>query len=207
MLEEYFKNEDRARGEEVLARNAVTLASASDSFVSAFIRGSGACKVSLSSEGIASSVVNAACSCTGGRRGVLCKHVWAVILKLNGHDFLDGKTEITARAGTAPQSVSARATEMRKAYAEKQKERMRKIRLEKKGRAGVPAFSYPEAVEAARAFFSANGFELRHPLEIEPLLQAKKILSRVFHPDKGGSHEETVELNRHFAAIAEYLKG
>lgn len=207
MLEEYFKYEDRTRGEETVARNAVTLASTSDSFITAFIRGSSACKVSLSSEGVASSRVSAACSCSSGRRGILCKHVWAVILKLNGHDFLDGKTEITTRSESKAPPMSARATEVRKAFAEKQKERMKKIRLAKKGRVEAPTFSYPEAVEAARAFFLANGFELQHPLAIEPLLQAKKLLSRVFHPDKGGSHEETVELNQHFTAIADYLKG
>ena len=39
----------------------------------------------------------------------------------------------------------------------------------------------------------------------EILKTAKKQLSRVFHPDKGGSHEEMVTLNANFDVLMEFL--
>ena len=63
-----------------------------------------------------------------------------------------------------------------------------------------------EADDACQVTISAGVAAARPGVTLEALLQAKKLLSRVFHPDKGGTHEETVELNHHFAIISAYLK-
>lgn len=70
----------------------------------------------------------------------------------------------------------------------------------------TPAFAYPKLVEKARQYFQSNGYEMKQPLELNELIEARKHLSRVFHPDKGGSHEEILELNRNFQIISDYLK-
>lgn len=70
----------------------------------------------------------------------------------------------------------------------------------------TPAFAYPKLIEKARQYFQSNGYEMKQPLELNELIEAKKHLSRVFHPDKGGSHEEILELNRNFQIISDYLK-
>ncbi len=35
--------------------------------------------------------------------------------------------------------------------------------------------------------------------------EAKKKLSRIFHPDKGGTHEEMAELNHQCELVLQYL--
>jgi hypothetical protein len=67
-------------------------------------------------------------------------------------------------------------------------------------------FHYPSNVEQARRYFQANGFEMKQPFELNEIVDAKKQLSRVFHPDKGGSHDEILELNRNFQILNDYLK-
>lgn len=200
MLDQYFKTEDRARGEALL--RSVSLNGGSDSGVRAFVD---KCKVTLMSEGIESESFTAACTCANGRKGRLCPHIWAVVLKLDGSDFLSAKTEIQGAEPVA-RPVNARQAEYRKQQAEKHKARLKEIRREKK-KAEAPSvqIQYPPDVEDARGFFAANGFALE-PLDLEAALHAKKLLSRVFHPDKGGSHEEVIELNRHFSAIEEFLQ-
>lgn len=97
---------------------------------------------------------------------------------------------------------------------ERQKEFLKNQKLEKKKRKAEsaasarpryssqysPQYSWPYSseVEAALKFFSENGFPLDVPVDEAVLRKAKTILSRVFHPDKGGSHEEILTLNRNF---------
>jgi len=209
-LEEFFKHEDRKRGADLLVQ--VVISSASDTDVRAFVRGSSACKVSLSAEGVASPACSADCTCTAGRKGNLCKHVWAVLLKLEekGYDFLEAKKEIakaSAETSTVRTAANARAAEFQKERYQKQKDRAKTLRREKKQntRDVNVSLKYPEPVEEALAFFAGNGFPLK-PLEVDELMNAKKLLMRVFHPDKGGTHEETVLLNQNFDIICEYLK-
>lgn len=70
----------------------------------------------------------------------------------------------------------------------------------------TPAFKYPQLVEKARQYFQNNGYEMKQPIGLNELIEARKHLSRVFHPDKGGSHEEILELNKNFQIISDYLK-
>ncbi|NJM09449.1 MAG: hypothetical protein HC883_00680 [Bdellovibrionaceae bacterium] len=88
---------------------------------------------------------------------------------------------------------------------QRQKERAKEIRREKKQAERGPRFFYPEPVQEALVYFKDNGFPLDPP-ELADLVNAKKILSRVFHPDKGGSHEEAITLNQNYEILLEYLE-
>jgi hypothetical protein len=66
--------------------------------------------------------------------------------------------------------------------------------------------SLPAEVQAAVQYFDSNGFPMQPPFEEATINQAKRTLSRVFHPDRGGSHEEVVELLKHAEVLLEYSK-
>jgi len=194
MLEVYFKTDERARGEALV--RSVSIKGSSDSGVRAFVDSTN--KVTLVSVGIDSPTFTASCSCASGRKGRLCAHVWAVLKKLEGSDFLVAKTEI--------EGVSPPGNEFRKQQAARHKEFLRQKRAEKKEpKASAPVVQYPEEVEAALQFFSANGFPFA-ALDLDAVENAKKVLSRVFHPDKGGTHDEILDLNYNFEVIADYIK-
>ncbi len=53
-------------------------------------------------------------------------------------------------------------------------------------------------------YFSENGFELRNSMTKENVSQAMKKLSRIFHPDKGGTHEEFTELNKNAEILTKF---
>jgi SWIM zinc finger len=201
MLANFFKFEEQKHGADLLDK--VIISSASDTAVRAFVRGSQACKVSLSADGIASAACTADCTCSAGRKGALCKHIWAVLLKLEGYDFLASKKEIV-KVGPPPNPIREMANLRQAAY---RKERYQKNKERSKQLKGdpAPAANYPEPVVEARAFFNENGFPFQN-FDLDELLNAKKILMRVFHPDKGGSHEETVKLNQNFDILSDYLK-
>ena len=59
-------------------------------------------------------------------------------------------------------------------------------------------------VKDALKYFELNGFPLELPINDEDLSAAKRVLSRVFHPDKGGSQEEVVELNRNVETLLKH---
>lgn len=225
----YFSSSEQNRGEDLFSRNAVLISSASDTDVRALIRASTPARVTLSAAEVGAADFSGRCSCPVARKGNLCRHVWAVLLALEdkGYDFLEGKEAVSVNESepsigreSAPKSErsiayaeeqKARAKEYRKQNAEKAKARNKEFRerikdsnSSKKNRA--PAFSYPAPVEEARQYFQANGFTMSQPIEMEELLNAKKQLSRVFHPDKGGTHDEILELNENFQTILDYLK-
>lgn len=225
-LEQFFRSDVRNAGRRFYTDEKVSASQPSELEVQAFVRGSNGFKVSLKTESFESGVVLADCTCPDARKGRLCKHVWAALLKTEEKlpDFLEAKTEIqkaesvsAATAATqarppsetqvaAREAAQAKQAEYRKAQYQKQKERAREIRLAKKGHTVVKTRPVlPEDVEAAIAFFAANGFEIKFPMEISELALAKKQLSRVFHPDKGGSHDEILELNNHYDVLTDYL--
>lgn len=209
-LADFFKPEDRKRGADLFNKDVVVISSASDTDVRAFIKATGACKVTLMAEDVVSSSFSADCSCPAAAKGMLCKHIWAVLLKLEskGYDFLESKQAVEKVSKVTPQKAQStvRQDDFKKLQYERQKLRNKEIRREKKQSAAAAAFSYPPDVEEARAYFAQNGFDLTHPLDLEALNAARKLLARVFHPDKGGTHAETLQLNEHFEAIRSYLK-
>ncbi len=211
ILADFFMPETRKHGEDLFNSDAVSIGSASDTQASAYIKASGSPRVSFVSEDIANSNFQADCTCSAGKKGRFCKHIWATILKLDegGFDFLANKS-IIEKAAAKPESAASLAAKERQAdynqlRKDLNKERNKKFRRDKK-QAMSPAVSiYPHEVETAITYFSENGFELSHPLQVEVLSTARKILARVFHPDKGGSHEELILLNKNHDAIAEYI--
>ena len=214
-----FKPEERHRGADLVYKEAVVLASTSDTTVRAFIK---TIKVSLQAEGVETTQFQASCSCPLARKGTACKHIWAVLLKLEEKncDFLNSKQILeinssgsnnSGAGGPAPEKAAAakqRQADYRKQQYDKQKARAKDYRRARRGlpSEGAGVDHEPPLVAEARAYFVKNGFFENEPLSLEPLLNAKRLLSRVFHPDKGGSHEETVELNRHFEHLRDYLK-
>lgn len=123
----------------------------------------------------------------------------------------------TARPQNSSQSASAVAykakqDEYKKLQSEKQKLWSQKIRLEQKIKKkkskndGQDSQSeYSNEVESALKFFSENGFVFESTHDDESLKKAKKILSQVFHPDKGGTHEEATILNKHYEALFKFF--
>ncbi len=206
----FFGAQERSKGSELLRKDVVVISSASDTDVRAFIKGSSACRVALTAQEVSAAAFSATCSCPQARKGELCKHVWAVLLKLeeNGADFLIGKCEALSpgqKSSPSDQARHAKQEEFKTKQRETVKARSKEIRQRKKSEERGPRFTYPEPVQEALDFFAANGFPL-DDLEMAGLLNARKLLSRVFHPDKGGNHEEVLQLNAHFDMLVSYLK-
>ena len=206
----FFKPEVRKSGSEYFNEGVVVLSIASDTAIQGYVKGTTSSKVTLKAESIANPTFYADCSCPASRKGILCKHIWAVLLQSEKKhpDFLDSKKNIE-KAEKAPQVESpykAKQAEYRKQQYEKQKVRAKEQRQAKKKSKRGPAetISLPTDVEFAFEFFSANGFPMENPIDEEALKEAKKKLSRVFHPDKGGTHEEAVILNQHFEVLMNF---
>jgi hypothetical protein len=208
----FFKPEDRKRGEEIHAMGLVTVTRVSETEVLAYVKASTSLKITFSAADIASSSFSSNCSCASSKKGILCQHIWATLLKLGERDpdFLDSKRVIERSAKAIESSQSPYLTkqkEFKKQQYELQKQRAKLQRKEKKQseRPSKPTF-VPKSVEQARCYFMENGFPIELPLNEEYLKNAKKILARVFHPDKGGSHEESVLLNLNFDILMQYSR-
>ena len=208
----FFKPEVRSRGDEFLASDAVFISIGSDTRIEAYIRGSGAAKVTFKALSIESETFFADCNCSSSAKVQLCRHIWAVILKVEekNPDFLSSKADIQKQAPEEnPQKMAMKVkqSDYKKQQYEKQKARGKAIRAEKK-KALRPEDQpiYPEDVSHAIKFFLENGFAFELPFQEEQIRNAKKKLSRIFHPDIGGSHQESVDLNVNYDVLIRYLQ-
>ncbi len=205
-LAAYFGSQERSKGAELLRKNLVTISSASDTQVQAFVKGSSACRVLLTAEQVAAAVFSAKCTCPQARRGDLCRHVWAVLLKLEDlqADFLEGKQE-----ALPPSAMATQQNEFKEQQKIRMKARAKELRAERKAEqkslGRTTRVTYPAPVQEALEYFRANGFPLEE-MDMNSLLHARRLLARVFHPDKGGSHDEVLELNTNFEIIEAYLE-
>ena len=208
-LADNFKPEERKRGEDLFAEDVVILSSATDTTVKAMIKMSGAPRLTLNADDVASPRFHAACSCTSFAKGTLCKHLWATLLKLEQRDadFLSGKTDVDLVAREVKSGRTDRQKERYEEHKARAKELRRELKNKKSGHAPKPrdASIYPEPVTEALAYFKDNGFDMSQDLDLDAVINAKRILSRVFHPDKGGTHDEAVTLNENFEILKEYL--
>lgn len=244
-LEDSFKPETRKSGDDIFAKDVVSISSGSDTQIQAYVRVSGSPRVNLCAQSISSSEVTANCTCTAStQKSQLCKHMWAVLLKTAEKypDFLESKTRVekaapkaadaggpssTAGASSRPlsarpayvkpppseaqiaraEAMKAKQAEYRKAQyqksKERQKERLKDSQTGKKS--GYFVKAVPPEVESAFHFFLENGFDFKESLNEEDLSNARKKLSRIFHPDKGGSHEEALTLNENYMILEGYL--
>lgn len=205
----FFKPEVRKKGSEELAKGLISLSAGSDTSVLAYVKGSARVKVTFSSPSIDHDTFWVDCSCSSSAKGVFCKHIWSVLLLVekNKPDFLDSKTTIEKKSGEDKQEspYKAKQAEYRKLQYQKQKLQAQKRKVDKKKSEAPPRARLAEPIEAALAFFAENGFAMETEIEEEFLKNAKKRLSRVFHPDIGGSHEETILLNKHYDVLMEFL--
>lgn len=211
-LESFFKPEIRKSGEDLAADESVVLSSVSDTAVRAMGRGINPVRVNLASASISDPAFTAECTCTSAQKGALCKHIWAtIVLAVRKHaDFLDAKTTVRvgAAAGPSPQaekraSMKEKQSAYRKEQYQKQKARVKEMKGCKTARPSkfAPAAMDPE-VQEALTYFEQNGFTFEVPVDEDALSDARKQLARIFHPDKGGTHEESVELNRYYDVLA-----
>jgi hypothetical protein len=214
----FFKAETKSSGRKLFAGEKISISSHSDSGIHAYVRIAPPTKVTFASESVASEKFTVGCACPAAKRGQFCKHVWATLLAVEAicPDFLSQKRmieksssedEALADNPDHPAKISAneRASIYRKEQYQKQKLRAKEM---KRGQKKAEAFSQkaaPEELAEALNYFSLNGFPMNEGPSEEVVLEAKKRLSRVFHPDKGGSHEEMVELNRNCEIILRYL--
>lgn len=219
-LEHFFKPEVRKQGSQYFEEEAVFLSVASDTSISGIIKASPPIRITFISDSISDAVFKAACSCAASAKGQLCKHIWATILTaVEKHpDFFDSKTEIVKveNAQTAKlkpkvsPSQEAFKSQLKAKQSDYRKQQYQKIKSEKKAKKALadapPRPQYSDDVETALKYFADNGFEMGHPISSETLKTAKKVLSRVFHPDKGGSHDEILELNRNFEVVLKHVE-
>jgi hypothetical protein len=101
-------------------------------------------------------------------------------------------------------AYKARQAEYRKEQYQKQKRRLKGEKsVGKPKKAALTAF--PVEVQTAIDYFEKNGFPIAEPFRAESVNAAKKKLSRIFHPDIGGSHEEIVQLNENCRVMLAYI--
>ncbi len=209
-LEHFFKPEVRNSGSEFVNKNAVVISVGSDTLIEGYIKASTSIKVSLKAKAIEDENFNADCSCPSSKKGQLCKHIWALLVwtETKYPDFLSSKNNIEKKSSEDSPKQSAfkaKQDDYKKQQYQKQKLRNKAIKDEKKKNKFQPERpTYPEDVEQALQFFAVNGFPLEIPFEEEDLKTAKKKLSRVFHPDIGGSHQESVDLNVNYDILIRF---
>lgn len=219
--EHFFKPEVRNSGRTLVAKEQVRLGRPSDTELVSYVRGSTNFKVIFRSDSIDSPNINATCTCPLAQKGQSCKHMWAVLSEVAEKypDFLFNKTEFLASSEGGITSrdkpkISQDSADKQEAYKRKQADyrkqqyqlqKQRKQGLKKSGRLKQPIVpEFPDAVAIALDYFSENGLPLQESLNVESISNARKKLARVFHPDRGGSHEEIVELNLHTDVLLKY---
>ncbi len=217
----FFKPEVRRAGRIYFNKKSVQSTTPSETEVQAYIKGAAGVKVILKTTGRQSPLILADCTCPAGKKGRLCKHIWAVLLNSNEEheDFLEGKSEISKKesnhATTAKKEKSESQKSKEAAYSKKQsayrKEQYQKQKALLKSKKDSNKKSklapdLPADVSSALKYFSENGFDLENEMTSESIGLAKKNLSRVFHPDIGGSHEEILELNEHYEILVKYIR-
>lgn len=219
----YFKPEVCHSGQRLVEKGQVLLNRPSDTQVMCYVKGTTSYRVSLMSSDIADPRLCAKCTCSQAKKGLLCKHIWAVLVLIEDQypEFLSDKVEITLDSSAQAvgqefkQKASARSQEFKQKMKERQSE-YRKRQSEwrkstvKEHRSSCdnakPNNDLPQDVEAALSYFMDNGFSLRDTFNLEALSVAKKKLARVFHPDRGGTHQEIVQLNENVDILVRYLK-
>lgn len=209
----FFKPDVLQKGQDLFDAETLFLTAASDTTIQSLIKGSPPARVTLATEDIASPTFSADCNCTQAAKGLLCKHIWATILQTEKKypDFLESKKDLEQKEkADAPESpYKIKQAEYKKQQSEKMKARAKEQRQAKKNLKRPPPAAakpdYPEDVVEAIDYFTQNGFELGTPLDLDLLKEARKKLSRIFHPDRGGSHDEATTLNNYYETLTDFL--
>ncbi len=223
----FFKSEIKSSGSKLFAEKKISVPSGSDTSIHAYVRATPPLKVRLMAADISTETFTADCNCPVAKKNQFCKHVWATLLCVEEKypDFLSGKTVIEkgslaleapttraerseAAATSYREAAKIRAAGYRKEQYEKQKLRAKewKGQRQKRDTSVDERASHPPEIRAALAYFSSNGFPMATGPSETLLGEAKRKLSRVFHPDKGGSNDEIVELNRNCELLQRFLQ-
>jgi len=210
IFEQFFKPEAKRSGADYFNQSAVVLSNKSDTYIQGYIKGVATGRVTFSSTSIDSNNFNADCSCPVSAKGQFCKHIWATLLstEANYPDFLTSKTTIEKVSKENPKQnlYKEKQAEYQKLQYQKQKLRAKKMKLERENKKlQEEAPKLPDHAESALSFFAENGFPIERPIREEALNNARKKLARVFHPDVGGSHEETVILNKNYDILINFI--
>ena len=213
ILSEYFKPEIRKKGEDYFRKDLIYLSIAADTQVRALVKAGTGARVHLKSRAISSTEIEALCSCPTFAKSHFCKHIWATILAVEKKhpDFLESKEKILAMAAEETSENlerKAKQAEFKKTQAVRLRERNKQQRLEKKKLKRIDRSAEvaraPE-VQEALDYFKQNGFTPNELTNEKSILLAKRELSRIYHPDKGGTHEEILTLNRHSLILIKSL--
>lgn len=206
IFEQFFKPEVRKSGEELFLKKSVVLSSKSDTSINAYVKSGTSVRVTLTSNSIESDSFRANCSCP--KNSTLCKHIWAVLLATENEysDFLTTKTIIEKIESTNSKASAykEKQSDYRKAQYQKQKLKVKNSKLQKLA-LEEEALKFPIAIENALVYFSQNGFPLETPIKEDALNNARKKLARIFHPDLGGTHTETVDLNKNYDTLVRFF--
>ncbi len=205
-LEHFFKPEARKSGADLVEKGQVKIRYQSDTQFQSYIK---SFKIALSLPNIASPTLMATCSCSLFTKGTLCKHIWATIVlaEEKNPELLEARVSIERSASaTRSETFQKLAATKQKQYRKEQYQKQKLWAKEKQKSLKSKTKKMPQqAVKDALLFFSQNGFDLENRMDEELLKSAKKKLARVFHPDAGGSHDESVALNKSFDVLMRYL--
>lgn len=217
-LSQYFKAETQTAGIKLFKQEKVRIVTHSDIQVQCQIQAFSSVKVLLKSEHIESSIIKASCTCKDGLKMKFCVHIWASLLfleKINS-DFLANKFSLELLEQISKQSPAKiqknqAANELVKEKARAfRKEQYQKQKMLKKSQKNSEDQSsqiiHPIDIQAALKYFESNGFPMIDGPSEDILTKAKKQLSRIFHPDKGGTHAETIELNQNYDLLLSFIK-
>ena len=108
-----------------------------------------------------------------------------------------------------PESEAVLAAKARQlAYQKQIREKIKAQKKQKKPKNEIDAKKvvYPTKIEEAIQYFTSNGIDITKNLDVESIGGARKKLAMVFHPDKGGTHEEILRLNKYYEILTKYFR-
>ncbi|MGZ3692358.1 MAG: SWIM zinc finger family protein [Pseudobdellovibrio sp.] len=205
--EVFFTSSNRSAGARLLKEGKVSFSRPSDTEITAYIKPNYRVHLKTKNE-----VTLADCTCSSSQKGQLCKHMWAAVLAVfnkhddffaDSHEFAKEASQSNERAMVQEVYKLKQEIYRRKQY-EKQKERAKAFKDKKKKNLIAPPV-FPNSVQKALSYFDKNGFALIEDLNENSVLTARKKLARIFHPDRGGSHDESVELNMFSEILLKYV--
>ena len=216
-IENFFKSSARSAGARLYKEAKVSFSKPSAIEVTAYVKPN--YRVSLKLDSIRSHKMLVDCNCPQSKKGEFCKHTWAAFLAVyeKAPDFFENTKEVvkkeavvkTTPAQTESQIKAKAAFKIkqdtyRKEQYQKQKARAKEFKNSKK-KSFVETPTFPKEVQSALDYFSQNGFSFEGSLNEDSVSFARKKLARIFHPDVGGSHAESVELNSNSQILLKYV--
>jgi uncharacterized Zn finger protein len=204
-LDSFFNSSARSGGTSYFKEGRVSFSKPSSYEISSFVKPN--FKVSLKSESYNSQIIVADCNCPPSQKSQLCKHIYAVFLAVceKSPDFFENKKEIQKCKTIVKSAIKEKQNDYRKQQYQKQKERLKEIKNSKKNKFNKSVPDFPKDIQLAIDYFVKNGFTFNTSVDENAILLARKKLARIFHPDAGGSHEESTELNSNSEILLKYL--